>query len=198
MILTHVLGIIFASHQEIYLKDHLIPSPKKGHVSSSCQHPTNLRRILTPMHTPPPPPLPESPESPLKSPLPPCACCILIFILMPTLFRGGIQLIIHILVRVLSQHVHRENDNRGAESRQRILPQVGEEGMTSPRVLSVKWHGFIYHRIPEWRCDSLDNEFFEMRRAARDEVGHYFPRIIWARTAHRSLEHTNTEVKISR
>jgi hypothetical protein len=44
----------------------------------------------------------------------------------------------------------------------------------------------------------LDNEFFEMRRAARDEVGHYFPRIIWARTAHRSLEHTNTEVKISR
>ena len=80
----------------------------------------------------------------------------------------------------------------------RILPQVGEEGMTSPRVLSVKWHGFIYHRIPEWRCDSLGNEFFEMRRAARDEVGHYFPRIIWARTAHRSLEHTNTEVKISR
>ena len=129
------------------------------------------------------------------SPLPPCGCCILIFILMPTLFRGGIQLIIHILVRVLSQHVHRENDNRGAESRQRILPQVGEEGMTSPRVLSVKWHGFLYHRIPEWRCDSLGNEFFEMRRAARDEVGHFFTRIIWARTAHRSLEHTNTEEK---
>jgi len=62
---------------------------------------------------------------------------------MPTILLNllwSLHLIIKPFVRILPHHVNRKNNNGRTESWKRILPQVCEERMASPCVLSVERH----------------------------------------------------------
>ena len=65
--------------------------------------------------------------------------------LMPTTLLEllwSIHLIIQPLIPILPYHVNGKDEYRRSKTWQRVLPQVREERMTPPCVLSLEWHLF--------------------------------------------------------